>query len=339
MSKAAFSIVLPTYNRAHIISCAIRSVQAQTLPDWELIVVDDGSADETHAVVQDFMREDARIKLISNAGRAGPAGARNTGVDVSQGEMIAFLDSDDSWEPSKLEAFYEVARLDSRAVLIGSDYRITDEANVPVATMKSFLFDRMLPWWERHAPAAAVIPVDLIRNNIQLIGEPTILLSMTIAGFLWIQTSSAVVRRDAALAAGLFDERLARTEDIDLWLRLSQIGRVVYLDEVLATYDIKGRKNCTGVRYDSYHRSRRHSAYSEAACHLQSLERIAKTYNLNADQWRLVKDRRISHRHRCAVAGLRERRLKAIAHLLACLAHSEQRQLLMAQPRAFFRSA
>lgn len=161
---------------------------------------------------------------------------------------------------------------------------------------------------------------------------------MTIAGFLWIQTSSAVVRRDAALTAGLFDERLARTEDIDLWLKLSQLGRVVYLDEVLATYDITGRNSGTGLRYESYHRSRRHSAYSEAAYHLQSLERIAQRYNLDADQRRLVKDRRIAHRHRCAVAGLRERRPKGIAHLLACLAYSEQRRLLMAQPRAFFRS-
>jgi glycosyltransferase involved in cell wall biosynthesis len=336
VSKAPFTVVLPTYNRAHIIGGAIRSVQAQTLPDWELIVIDDGSTDETRTVVEDFMRKDARIKLAANSGRVGPAGARNTGVGVSHGGMIAFLDSDDTWDPRKLEAFFIGFQRNPSAVLIGSDYRIANEANVPVATMKSFLFDAMLPWWKSHVLAAAAIPIELIRGDIQLISEPTILLSMTIAGFLWIQTSSAVVRRDAALTAGLFDEQLARTEDIDLWLRLSQFGRVVYLDEVLATYDIKGRTHGTGVRYDSYDRSRRHSAYSEALHHLQSLERIAKTYNLNADQQQLVKDRRIAHHHRCAVACLRERRLKGIAHLLTCLTSNDKRQQLLTRPRAFF---
>jgi glycosyltransferase involved in cell wall biosynthesis len=331
VSKAAFSVVLPTYNRAHTIGCAIKSVQEQTLSDWELIVIDDGSTDETRAVVEDFMRRDLRIKLIANSGRVGPAGARNTGIRAAQGEMVAFLDSDDSWDRQKLEAFFITFHRNPDAVLVGSDYRITDDAQAPVVTMKSYLFDTILPWWQRHIPASAVIPADLIRDNIQLISEPTILLSMAIAGFLWIQTSSAIVRRDAALKIGLFNERLRRTEDIDLWLRLSQVGRVVYLDEVLATYDIRGRNNGTGLRYSSYHRSRRHSAYSEAAYHLRCLERIAKTHDLNADQWRLVEDRRIEHRQRCAVIGLRERKLSGIGHLFAWLASNGKRQQLLAR--------
>ena len=337
MSKAAFSVVLPTYNRAHTIECAIKSVQAQTQPDWELIVIDDGSTDGTRPVIEDFMRRDVRIKLIANSGRVGPAGARNTGVRAAQAEMVAFLDSDDSWDRRKLEAFLISLHRNRDAVLVGSDYRITDDAHAPVVTMKSFLFDTMLPWWERHLPASAVIPVDLIRNNIQLISEPKILLSMAIAGFLWIQTSSAVVRRDAALKIGLFNERLPRTEDIDLWLRLSRAGRVVYLDEVLATYDIKGRNSGAGIRYSSYHRSRRHSAYSEAAYHLQCLERIARTYNLTTEQWHLVKDRRIAHRQRCAVIGLRERRLRGIAHLFAWLTSNGRRQQLLARATELFR--
>ena len=337
VSKPAFSIVLPTYNRAHIIDGAIRSIQAQTLPDWELIIIDDGSTDATRAVVEDFIRKDGRIKLVSNSGRAGPGGARNTGIMAAQGELVAFIDSDDSWQPRKLEAFLINSQRDPGAVLIGSNYRIADEANAPAVTMKSFLFDAMLPWWKEHLPAAAAIPVDLIREDIQLITEPTILLSMTIAGFLWVQTSSTVVRRNAALAAGLFNDKLARTEDIDLWLKLSRLGRIVYLDEVLATYDIKGRKDGTGLRYDSYRRSRKHTAYSEAVYHLHSLERIAKTYNLNADQWRLLKDRRIAHRHRCAVLGLRERRLSAIVHLFAWLIRNGKPRQLLTQPQAFFR--
>src|SRR6516164_8679435 len=102
MTTPAFSIVVPTYNRAHIIGGAIRSVQAQTMTDWELIVVDDDSTDETRALLQKFAREDARIKAVANAGHIGPAGARNTGIRASQAEAIAFLDSDDTWEPRRL---------------------------------------------------------------------------------------------------------------------------------------------------------------------------------------------------------------------------------------------
>ena len=181
--------------------------------------------------------------MVSNAGRIGPAGARNTGIRASQAEAIAFLDSDDTWEPRTLETFLNARRRDPQAVLIGSDYKMVDETSGSASTMKSFLFGTMLPWWENYPLAAAVIPLDLMRRDIHVITRPSILLSMTIAGFLSIQTSSAVVRRDAVFAAGLFNERLMRTEDIDLWLKLARLGRFVYLDEVLATYDISGRTN------------------------------------------------------------------------------------------------
>lgn len=337
MRRPTFSVVLPTYNRSHIIGGAIRSVQAQTFPDWELIVVDDGSTDDTRAVLQSLTHDDARVKLVPNAGCVGPAGARNTGVRAAQAEMVAFLDSDDNWDPEKLAAFFIASRRHPDAVLIGSDYRITDEASGPASTMKSFLFNTMMPWWETHAPAAAAIPVDLLRRNVQVISRPPFLLSMAIAGFLWIHTSSAVVRRDASLTAGLFDERLARTEDIDFWLRLNRLGRIAYLDEVLATYDISGRTLGAGIRYQSYHRSRRHSAYLEALYHLRCINRIAKTNVLNADQWHLLKDRWIVHHRHCAVTALREWRLKGLAHLLVCLTARDQRQRLLKSPSTFFR--
>jgi glycosyltransferase involved in cell wall biosynthesis len=337
VSTPALSIVMPTYNRGHIIGRSITSIQAQTVPDWELVVVDDGSSDETIAVVEGFVRDDARIRLVANAGRAGPAGARNTGIRVSRAGTVAFLDSDDRWDPKKLEAFLLARQHEPSAGLIGSDYRMVDETNGSAETMKSYLFNTILPWWESYPLAAAVIPVDQIRHDVHVITRPQVFLSMALAGFLWIQTSSAIVRRDAALRAGLFDERLTRTEDIDLWLKLSRLGPVVYLDEVLATYDITGRKHGTGTRYDSYHQSRRHSHYTEALYHLRSLKRIAKTNPLDAEQWRLARHRRIAHHQHCAIAGLQERRLRGFAHLLICLTAKEQREQLIRQPDMFFR--
>lgn len=93
------SIILPTFNRADVIGRAIKSVQAQTFTDWELIIVDDGSTDDTAMVVRDL---DPRIRYIYQDNK-GVSSARNTGLDQSRGQYIAFLDSDDEWLPHFLE--------------------------------------------------------------------------------------------------------------------------------------------------------------------------------------------------------------------------------------------
>jgi glycosyltransferase involved in cell wall biosynthesis len=96
---ALVSIIMPTFNRADTIKRAIRSVQAQTFTDWELIVVDDGSTDDTVAVIEGC---DPRLRIIRQQNQ-GAAGARNTGLRASAGSYIAFLDSDDEWLPHHLE--------------------------------------------------------------------------------------------------------------------------------------------------------------------------------------------------------------------------------------------
>src|SRR6185312_13756108 len=101
MSAAAplASIIMPAYNRADTIQRAVRSAQAQTVTDWELIVVDDGSTDGTGALVPP---DDPRVRLIRQENQ-GFVGARNTGLRAAQGRYIAFLDSDDEWMPHHLE--------------------------------------------------------------------------------------------------------------------------------------------------------------------------------------------------------------------------------------------
>jgi len=95
------SVVIPTYNRAEIIGRAIRSVQAQTFEDWELIVVDDASEDNTRGVVLSY--NDKRIQYVKHEKNRGACAARNTGIRCSTGNFIALLDSDDEWKPNKLE--------------------------------------------------------------------------------------------------------------------------------------------------------------------------------------------------------------------------------------------
>ncbi|GGG69751.1 glycosyltransferase family 2 protein [Paenibacillus radicis (ex Gao et al. 2016)] len=96
------SIVMPTYNRANIISGAIGSILNQSYANWELIVVDDGSTDHTEEAIREWTRKDDRIRYVCNERAKGPGGARNTGMLAAKGEYVAFLDSDDEWYPCHL---------------------------------------------------------------------------------------------------------------------------------------------------------------------------------------------------------------------------------------------
>jgi teichuronic acid biosynthesis glycosyltransferase TuaG len=97
------SIVMPAFNAGATIADSIRSVLSQTHSNWELLIVDDGSTDDTGVVVGTFL-SDRRIRLLKGAGRGGPARARNVGLDAATGDMVAFLDSDDQWIAHKTEA-------------------------------------------------------------------------------------------------------------------------------------------------------------------------------------------------------------------------------------------
>lgn len=117
------SVIMPAKDAAAFIGEAIRSVQAQTLACWELIVIDDASTDDTRARVEALAREDARIRLLALPSRQGPARARNQGIRQARGGYIAFLDSDDQWYPNKLER--QIAALSqSGAALVYSHYHV-----------------------------------------------------------------------------------------------------------------------------------------------------------------------------------------------------------------------
>ncbi len=98
------SIIMPCHNGAKTIADAIRSVQSQSFPDWELLVVDDNSSDESVGIISDFVEQDSRIVLLHNKTPTGfPATPRNVGIKAACGRFIAFLDCDDEWLPTKLE--------------------------------------------------------------------------------------------------------------------------------------------------------------------------------------------------------------------------------------------
>lgn len=125
------SIIVPVYNAADYIGKTIESVQAQTYSDWELLLVDDCSADESCQIIRSYEEKDGRIRLIRQTKNAGAAMARNRGLSESCGRYIAFVDADDLWKPQKLEHelnyLKKIQEKEKKAGFVFSGYEFADE--------------------------------------------------------------------------------------------------------------------------------------------------------------------------------------------------------------------
>lgn len=126
-NKPVVSVIMPAYNSEAYIESAIRSVQAQTVQDWELLVIEDGSRDSTPELVQKMAAEDPRIRLLPNQHNMGTARSRNRGMELCRGRYIAFLDSDDCWHCDKLEKQVALAETTGADILYTS-YAIVDDS-------------------------------------------------------------------------------------------------------------------------------------------------------------------------------------------------------------------
>lgn len=195
------SVVIPTYNRQNLVRDAIRSVVEQTYDRWELVVVDDGSTDDTEDVVRSYA--DPRIAYVENTGPQGPAAARNKGVEVTSGSYLAFLDSDDIWRPGKLRVQVDFMETNPRVGIVGGGCIFVDQQREPTG-------------YESPAPDEVTYE-DLC-------------ISTSIPG----STSNVLVRREAFDAAGGFDPQLLRGEDRDLWIRVSREWEIRCVKEVTA---------------------------------------------------------------------------------------------------------
>jgi len=194
-TNATVSVVIPTFNRAGVVVRAIDSVLSQTRPPDELVVVDDGSTDETAARLR---AEFPRVRLIRQANR-GVSAARNAGVRATTGEWIALLDSDDEWLPNKLER--QLAGIDDETMLCH-----TDEI------------------WIRRGRR-----VNPMKKHKKLGGR----IFMHCLPRCAISPSSALLRRRLFDTVGFFDEDLPACEDYDFWLRVTARFPVLFVDEPL----------------------------------------------------------------------------------------------------------
>jgi glycosyltransferase involved in cell wall biosynthesis len=194
------SILIPTYNRARLLSRAINSVLNQTYQEFELIVVDDGSIDNTNEVIKSF--NDLRIRYIRLEQNRGSAAARNIGINAAQGEYIAFQDSDDEWQPEKLE----------------KQMRIFENASAQVGVVYT-------GFYLINGDRKKYIPGPNIKTKGDIYNE---LLKGNFVG-----TPAAVVRKRCFEKVGVFDEHLPGLEDWELFIRISEHYMFAYIDEPL----------------------------------------------------------------------------------------------------------
>ncbi len=209
-SQPRFTVVIPVYNAEATLSETIQSVFDQTDPSWELILVDDGSTDESDIICDMAAALDARVRVVDNLG-TGPADARNFGAFAGSGDFIAFLDADDVWSPDRLQRM---------------------AAGFAARPSAGCLFSRV-----RLVEAGSNIEIGTTPHVFKLVPE-------NLLGEFAISTSSNLVfRREAFESIDGFDPEMSAAEDQDIVLRLAYLTpwTVKGLDAVLLTYRLSTR--------------------------------------------------------------------------------------------------
>lgn len=203
------SVIIPCYNQARFLSDCVASLQAQTYPYWEAIIVNDGSSDNTSSVAEAFAADDSRIRVIHQANQ-GLSGARNQGIEMACGEFIQFLDADDLILPGKLEAQISLFADHDDLAVVYSDFAFFNDGD----TTK---------WVDSPA---------LFKTKY---GTPDMLRSLLSGNFIVVH--SALTRRTEIEKLGGFDLSLGACEDYDLWLRLASRGKkFAYCNGIYALY-------------------------------------------------------------------------------------------------------
>ncbi len=199
------SVIIPAYNRALFLEQSIRSVVAQTRACGELIVVDDGSTDDTRLRVAGFAAQTAIPLLYIHQDNQGAAAARNTGIKAAHGELLAFLDSDDRFVPAKLALQFKAMR---------------DEPQYLISHTRETWYRRgqILRQKKKHQPLHGEIFKDCLK--------------MCMVGM-----STVMVRKELFERYGMFDESLPCCEDYDFWLRVSVREKFLLLDRPLTLKD------------------------------------------------------------------------------------------------------
>ncbi|MDD5431447.1 MAG: glycosyltransferase [Candidatus Omnitrophica bacterium] len=215
-----FSVIIPVFNNAKYVSKAIESVLCQTLHDFEILVIDDGSTDNSFEIISQIAFKSKEVKLFKQNHKERAA-ARNLGISNSSGEYIAFLDSDDSWFPQKLEYDLDVFKKCPEASVVYSDAQVVTEVGRNAGI--------------RHSGCYKRLKDKILCNNFLI-------------------TSSVSIKKSCFNEVGFFNEdvNLSGSEDWEMWVRLSQRFNFVHNNKVLVKYR---QHESTSIIADSIERS------------------------------------------------------------------------------------
>lgn len=205
MGTPLISVVMPVYNAERYLREAVDSILAQTLSDFELIAIDDGSKDGSKAILETYAARDRRVRVISRP-NTGIVGALNDGLAVAQGEFIARMDGDDWVTPDRFAKQVAFLREHPDCVCVGSYFNYMDASGA------------LIKWNPRDTDHVAIEQLLLTGNGGGLI-HPVIM-----------------ARREAVEKAGRYRAEAQWVEDLDLYLRLAQIGKLSNVPEVLLHY-------------------------------------------------------------------------------------------------------
>lgn len=201
MDKNLITIIIATFNRSDLIEKAVNSVLDQSFLNWELLILDDNSTDDTGVVISHYLK-DSRIKYIKNPKRLGVSGNRNLGLRIARGEYIAILDSDDVWlDKTKLMKQYEILIKNNDVGLVGT-----------------FAIKRYPDGKEKYTTQNSDSLI--IRNNMLMKNQ-----------FIH---SSVMYKKNLAIDG--YDESLGLAEDWDLYLRIGQKSKLLNIPEYLTQY-------------------------------------------------------------------------------------------------------
>lgn len=207
------SVIIPLYNKERSVASTLHTVLDQTFSDYEIVVVNDGSTDNSVAEVEKV--QDPRIRLVHQP-NAGVSAARNRGVEEAKGELVAFLDADDAWAPEYLETQFRLSRQYPDCTVFACNYVFRDTARKTTPTIL-----RRLPFSGEDG---------ILTNYFEVAccSHPP----------LW--TSAVVVRKAALQAIGGFPVGIKSGEDLLTWARLAVNGPIAYSKRPLAVFNVEG---------------------------------------------------------------------------------------------------
>ena len=249
--SAVVTVVMPTFNRPEYLEAAIASVRAQSFTDWELVIADDGSEGVARRILEEASTHDrTRVLWLDHAD--SPARTRNAGIRAASSRYVAFIDSDDLWEPSKLER------------------QLSQLVREPACRWCYTAFTRV-------DAGGTVLAAEATRRWDAWRGD--VLLGL-IDGRAAVRTPSVLAERALLEEAGGFDERLRSCEDYDLWMRLALLSPVALVDESLV--QVRQNPGNWSSRAPELFQDRERSLArfaAKAPAHVQAALRRARAWN------------------------------------------------------------